>query len=98
MGEQPTLPAAGTNRRVRVFGSVEAFGRGRVEVVCEGQNSACSLRYLQALERGHRETGREVVLVLDNGPRHASRASGAALAEREEWLHVISGWRATART
>ena len=89
MGEQPTLPAAGTNRRVTVFGSVEAFGRGRVEVVCEGQNSACFLRYLRALERRHRETGREVFLVLDNGPCHTSKASGAALAEREEWLGVI---------
>jgi len=31
-GRQPTVPAVGTNRRVTVFGSVEAFGRGRVEV------------------------------------------------------------------
>jgi hypothetical protein len=40
VGEQPTLPAAGTNRRVTVFGSVEALGRGRVEVVCAGQDRA----------------------------------------------------------
>ena len=51
MGEQPTLPAVGTNRPVTVFGSVETFGRGRVEVVCEGQNSACFLRYLEVLDR-----------------------------------------------
>lgn len=50
VGEQPTLPAVGTNRRVTVFGSVEIFGRGRVEVVCEGQNSACFLRYLEVLD------------------------------------------------
>ena len=30
MGVQPTVPAAGTNRRLTCFGSVEAFGRGRV--------------------------------------------------------------------
>jgi transposase len=89
VGEQPTLPAAGTNRRVTVFGSVEALGRGRVEVVCEGQNSACFLRYLEVLERRHRETGREVILVLDNGPCHTSKVSWAALAERAEWLQVI---------
>jgi hypothetical protein len=39
-GEQPTRPAAGTNRRVTVFGSVEALGRGRVEVVGTGQDAA----------------------------------------------------------
>ncbi len=72
-----------------VFGSVEALGRGRVEVVCEGQDSACFLRYLEVLDRRHRETGREVFLVLDNGSCHTSKASSAALAERAEWLHVI---------
>lgn len=89
VGEQPKLPAVGTNRRVTVFGSVEAFGRGRVEVVCEGQDSACFLRYLGVLERRRRETGREVFLALDNGSAHTSKVSRAALAERAEWLHVI---------
>lgn len=89
VGEQPVLPAAGTNRRVTVFGSVEALGRGRVEVVCAGQDSACFLEYLKVLSERHRRTGREVILVLDNGPCHTSKASRAALAEREEWLSVI---------
>jgi transposase len=88
VGEQPVL-AAGTNQRVRVFGSVEALGRGRVEVVCAGQDSACFLEYLKVLGERHRRTGREVILVLDNGPCHTSKASWAALAEREEWLSVI---------
>lgn len=89
VGKQPTLPAAGTNRRVTVFGSVEAFGRGRVEVVCAGQDSACFLEYLKALEKRHRETERKMILVLDHGPCHTSKVSRAALAEREEWLEVI---------
>ena len=88
-GQQPTIPAAGTNRRVTVFGSVEVFGRGRVEVVCAGQDSACFVRYLQALEERHRTTGRQVYLVLDNGPAHTSKVSTAALAQRAAWLHVI---------
>ncbi len=83
------LPAVGTNRRVTVFGSVEALGRGRVEVVCEGQNSACFARYLEVLDRRHRRTGREVFLVLDNGPCHTSKVSRAALDKRGEWLRVI---------
>lgn len=60
-----------------------------MEVVCEGQDSACFLRYLRALDRRHRETGREVFLVLDNGSSHTSKKSRAALAEREGWLQPI---------
>lgn len=88
-GEQPTLPAAGTNRRVTVFGSVEVFGRGRVEVIQARQDSAGFIRYLEALDERHRTTGREVYLVLDNGSAHTSTVSRAALAEREGWLHVV---------
>ena len=88
-GVQPTLPAAGTNRRLTTFGSVEVFGRGRVEVVCAGQDSACFQLYLEALDARHEATGREVYLALDNGPAHTSKASRAALAERAEWLHVV---------
>ena len=88
-GVQVRLPAAGTNRRVTVFGSVEALGRGRVEVICAGQDSACFLLYLEALERRHRATGKEVYLVIDNGPAHTSKVSLAALEERAAWLHVI---------
>lgn len=71
-----------------MFASVEALGRGRVEVVCAGQDSACFLEYLKVLGERHRRTGGEVFLVLDNGPCHTSKASEAALSEREEWLRV----------
>jgi len=88
-GEQPTLPAAGTNRRLTVFGSVEVFGRGRVEVVGAGQDSASFGRYLAALDARHTATGKELFLALDNGPCHTSDVSRAALAARAAWLHVI---------
>ena len=88
-GRQPTVPAAGTDRRLTVFGSVEAFGRGRVEVLTAAQDSAAFARYLAALDARHAATGREVFLVLDNGPCHTSRASTAALAARAAWLHVV---------
>jgi hypothetical protein len=58
-------------------------------VLCAGQDSACFARYLDALEARHRATGRKVVLVLDNGSAHRSKASQAALAERAEWLEVV---------
>ena len=88
-GEQPTIPAAGTNRRLTVFGSVEVFGRGRVEVVCAGQDSACFGRYLAALDARHTATGKEMFLAIDNGPCHTSDTSRAALTARAAWLHVI---------
>ncbi len=88
-GEQPMVPAAGTNRRLTVFGSVEVGGRGRLEVVCAGQDSACFRQYLEVLDARHRATGKEMFLALDNGPCHTSHASRAALATRAEWLHVI---------
>ena len=89
IGVQPTVPAVGTNRRLTTFGSVEIFGRGRVEVLCATQDSAAFRLYLEALDARHAATGREIFLVLDNGPCHRSQASLAALAERAAWLHVI---------
>jgi transposase len=88
-GVQPTLPAAGTNRRVTVFGSVEALGRGRVEVICPGQTSAWFERYLQALDARHAASQNEIYLALDNGPCHTSKVSQAAWVQRAAWLHVI---------
>jgi transposase len=89
VGVQPKIPAAGTNRRVTDFGSVELLGRGRVEVVCAAQDSAAFQLYLDALDQRHRETGRAVFLALDQGSAHTSKASRAALAAREAWLHPI---------
>ncbi len=88
-GQQPTIPAAGTNRRLTVFGSVEVFGRGRVEVLGAGQTSADFLAYLAVLEQRYRETQREVFLVLDNGPCHRSKLSEGALTARADGLHVL---------
>jgi DDE superfamily endonuclease len=89
VGTQPTLPAAGTNRRLTVFGSVAAQGRGRIELLTVRQDSAGFARYLAALDARHEATGRRVILVLDNGPCHVSTATRRALAERAAWLEVI---------
>jgi hypothetical protein len=89
VGQQPVLPAAGTNRRLTVFGSVEATGRGRVEVLGVRADSAGFGRYLAALDARHAATGREVVLVCDNGSCHTSKVSRTALADRADWLEVV---------
>ena len=87
-GHQPTVPAVGTNRRVTVFGSVEAFGRGRVEVLQATQDSAAFARYLHALEARHVTLGKAIYLVLDNGPCHTSGASQAALAAERKGSRI----------
>jgi hypothetical protein len=89
VGTQPTLPAAGTNHRLTVFGSVEAQGRGRIELLTVQQDAAAFARYLAALEARHAATGRHIILVLDNGPCHVSTATRRALAARADWLEVI---------
>ena len=89
IGSQPTVPAAGTNRRLTVFGSVEAQGRGRIELLTVRQDSVGFARYLAALDARHEATGRQMILVLDNGPCHVSKATQTALAERAGWLEVI---------
>jgi len=89
VGRQPVLPAAGTNRRLTVFGSVEALGRGRVEVLGARADSAGFARYLAALDARHVATGRNVILVLDNGACHTSKVTRQALADRADWLEVI---------
>ncbi len=88
-GKQPVVPAVGTNRRVTVFGSVEVLDRGRIEVICADQNSACFASYVAALDGRHSARHGEVYLVLDNGPCHTSNASLSRLDARKEWLHVI---------
>jgi hypothetical protein len=89
VGHQPVLPAAGTNRRLSVFGSVEAEGRGRVEVLGARADSAGFLRFLAALDARHAATKRKVILALDNGSCHTSKVSQVALAERADWLEVV---------
>lgn len=89
IGQQPRVPAAGTNRRLTVFGSVEARGRGRIELLTVQQDSAGFARYLAALDARHAATERDIILVLDNGPCHVSKATRRALADRADWLEVI---------
>jgi transposase len=88
-GQQPVLPAAGTNRRLTVFGSVERTGRGRIEVLGARADSAGFARYLAALEARHIATGRDMILVFDNASCHTSRMTKAALAEHAAWLEVM---------
>ncbi len=89
IGSQQRIASVGVNRRVTVFGSMVDGERGRVEVVCGGQDSACFGQYLTALDARHTATGREVFLVLDHASCHTSVATTQALAARATWLHPL---------
>jgi hypothetical protein len=88
-GKQATLPGVGTNRRVTVFGSVEALGRARIELVRAAQDAAGFVRYLELLEAHQQAMQREIYLVLDNGSAHTSKVSLQSLVARRDWLHVL---------
>ena len=53
------------------------------------QDSTGFAQYLAALDARHEATGRQIILVLDNGPCHVSKRSQAALVARSAWLEVI---------
>jgi transposase len=89
IGMQRRIASVGVNRRVTVFGSKESRGRGRIEVVCGGQDSACFARYLAALDQWHTAQGREIFLVVDHASCYTSVVSARALAARATWLHLI---------
>lgn len=89
MGQQPVVPAAGTNRRLTVFGSTVLGGQGRIEVLTVRADSAGFLQYLDALDARHDAPGRTMILVLDNGSCHTSRLTRRALAARVAWLEVV---------
>lgn len=89
MGQQPVVPAAGTNRRLTVFGSTVLDNQGRIEVLTVRADSAGFLQYLDALDARHDATGRTMILVLDNGSCHTSRLTRRALAARVAWLEVV---------
>jgi transposase len=68
---------------------VAVFGRGRVEVLCAGQDSAGFGLYLEALDARHATVGQAIVLALDNGPCPTRKVSQAALAARAAGWHLI---------
>ena len=75
-----------------MMGSLDYAQRKLIVTTSRTKRSADFIEHLQALDRlyGPRPGAptKPVVLVLDNGPIHVSKASGAALAERAHWLTV----------
>jgi transposase InsO family protein len=91
-GADLRVPAPGQAAKVAVLGILDWARRDLVVQTSRTKRSADVIALLEELDRrwGPKpgEVTRPVVLVLDNGPIHTSRATRAALAERAHWLTI----------
>jgi hypothetical protein len=91
-GADLRVPAPGQAKKVAMMGSLDYARRKLVVTTSRTKRSADFIAHLQLLDRlyGPKPGApfKPVVLVLDNGPIHVSKATLAALAERAHWLVV----------
>jgi transposase len=91
-GADLRVPAPGQAQKIAMMGSLDYAQRKLIVTTSRTKRSADFIAHLEALDRlyGPRPGAptKPVVLVLDNGPIHVSKASRAALAERAHWLTV----------
>jgi len=91
-GADLRIPAPGQSAKVAMLGVLDWTRR---ELVVHTSRTQRSSDFIALLEEVDRRYGpklgvalKPIVLVLDNGPIHTSKASRAALAERAHWLSV----------
>ena len=91
-GADLRVPAPGQAAKVAMLGVLDWARRDLLVRTSRTKRSSDFIALLAELDRrwGPRpgEIARPVVLVLDNGPIHTSKATRAALAERAHWLTV----------
>jgi hypothetical protein len=91
-GADLRVPAPGQSKKVAMMGSLDWRARELIVTTSRTKRSADFIAHLQALDRLYGPKPgkpiKPVVIVLDNGPIHVSKASLAALAERAHWLTV----------
>lgn len=91
-GADLRVPAPGQAKKVAMMGSLDYAKRKLVVTTSRTKRSADFIDHLRLLDRlyGPKPGApfKPVVLVLDNGPIHVSKATLAALAERAHWLLV----------
>ena len=91
-GADLRVPAPGQAKKVAIMGSLDHVTRQLIVHTSATKRSSDFIAHLEQLDRLFGpQPGRQakpVVLVLDNGPIHLSKAALAALAERAHWLTV----------
>jgi hypothetical protein len=100
-GADLRVPAPGQSAKVAMLGVLDWARR---KLIVRTSRTKRSSDFIALLEEVDRRYGPKlgvaitpIVLVLDNGPIHTSKASRAALAERAHWL-TVSGCRKTRRS
>ena len=91
-GADLRVPAPGQAAKVAMLGVLDRARRDLVVRTSRTKRSSDFIALLAELDRrwgpSPGEAMRPVILVLDNGPIHTSKATRAALAERAHWLTV----------
>ena len=91
-GADLRVQAPGQARKVALLGVLDALTRTALVHTSPTKRSSDFAALLGLLDRQYGpwlgQTRKPVVLVLDNGPIHTSKASLAALATRSTWLTV----------
>lgn len=89
-GADLRVPAPGQSKKVAMMGTLDWAQRKLIVTTSRTKRSTDFIAHLQVLDRLHGPKPgtpvKPVVLVLDNGPIHVSKATLAALAERAHWL------------
>jgi transposase len=91
-GADLRVPAPGQSKKVAMMGALDWLGRRLIVTTSRSKRSTDFITLLQNLDFLYGPKpgmpGKPVVIVLDNGPIHTSKATLAALAARAHWLTV----------
>lgn len=86
-GVRAEVPAAGTNRKICVYGTLN-YKTGQAHYLTHAQKNASHFNeFLKRLLDARRD--RFVVLVIDNARYHVTRATLEILTEHEEHIFVV---------
>ena len=86
-GQRLDVPSAGQNRRVPVFGGLDARTGRMTILLTERKRTADFISFLKLLMRKHR--GKHVFLFIDNVSIHTSKAAMRFLADHAKEITVI---------
>ena len=91
-GADLRIPAPGQSAKVAMLGLLDWALRELIVHTSRSKRSSDFIALLEQIDQRYGPAatapGQPIVLVLDNGPIHTSKATRAALAERASWLTV----------
>jgi transposase len=89
-GADRRVEAPGQSQKIAMMGALDFVSRELIVETSQTKRSADVIALLERLDQIHGPRPgtvcKPVTIVLDNGPVHTSKATRAALAEREHWL------------